>query len=332
MIMEKTEIKKPFMVDVPVALIFFNRPDLFKQVFEAVKRNRPSQLFLIQDGPRDTKPQDLPKVMECREIASHIDWDCDVIMDYSEVNMGCGRRIFSGLTNAFKKVDRLVIIEDDIVIADSFLPLCKLLLEKYKDDERINSISGMNHFGVYEDCPYSYFFSRGGAIWGWATWKRVWDDIDWNLEIIEDPYIYKTMLRNGTPYRFTKGMAEKAKTISDKIKTGGAPSFWSFHFLLYSYLESRFNIVPKYNQISNIGCIEGTHTQNTFDALTDEMKSIYFAKRYEIDLDLIHPKVVFEDRYFKEIQDELMRPTGFHRIKEITKFTLNKIKTSLFHK
>ena len=324
--------KHPFKVDIPVALVFFNRPDLFKQVFEAVKRNRPSKLFLIQDGPRPTNNQDLPKIMECREIASQIDWECEVIQDYSEKNMGCGRRIFSGLTNAFKVVDRLVIIEDDIVISDSFLPLCRLLLDKYKDDERINSISGMNHFGVYEDCPYSYFFSRGGAIWGWATWKRVWDDIDWNLGVINDPYIYKTLKRNGTPYRFTKGIAEKAKGIASKIESGGAPSFWSFHFLLYSYLESRFNIVPKYNQISNIGCIEGAHTKNTFEVLTKEMKSIYYAKRYDISLDLVHPPVVFEDRYFKNIQDELMNPTGIHRVKQKINLMWNRLKVNINHR
>lgn len=318
--------KHPFINDVPVALIFFNRPKVFKEVFEAVKKNRPSKLFLIQDGPRPTKETDISKIMECREIAANIDWECEVVQDYSDVNLGCGRRIFTGLTNAFKIVDRLVIIEDDIVISDSFLPFCEALLEKYKDDERINSISGMNHFGIYEDCPYSYFFSRGGAIWGWATWKRVWDDIDWNLDIINDSYIYKTLIRNGIPYRFTDGMAERAKGIADLIKNGGAPSFWTFHFLLYSYLESRFNIVPKYNQISNIGASEGAHTEQSFETLTDEKKSIYFAKRYDIDLELVHPKVVFEDRYFKEIQDELMYPTGFHKIKERVKGRWNLVK------
>lgn len=312
----ESNVKAPYYVDVPVALVFFNRPDVFREVFESVRRNRPSKLFLIQDGPRPSKEQDLAKVMACREIATNVDWECEVVQDYSNVNLGCGRRIFTGLTNAFKKVDCLVIIEDDIVISDSFLPFCQILLERYKDDKRINTISGMNHFGNYEDCPYSYFFSRGGAIWGWATWKRVWDDIDWNLDIINDPYVYKTMKRNGIPYRFTKGMADRAKSIAELIKTGGAPSYWSFHLLLYSYLESRFNIVPKYNQISNIGCSEGVHTQQSYELLTDEMKSIYFGKRYNIDLNLIHPKVVFEDRYFKEIQDELMYPTGFHKFKE----------------
>lgn len=322
-------MKQSFLVDVPVALIFFNRPDTFKQVFECVRKNRPSKLFLIQDGARDSKPSDVEKVAECRTIASHIDWNCEVHEDFSDVNLGCGKRIFTGLTNAFKIVDRLVIIEDDILISDSFLPFCAKLLEKYKEDRRINYISGMNHFGVYDDCPYSYFFSNAGAIWGWATWKRVWDDIDWNLDIISDPYIYKTIIRNGTPYRCTIGLADKAKQLHKEIHEGRNPSFWSFHLLFYAYLQSRINIVPKYNQISNIGLSDGVHISANYNDLPREEKALFFGKRYNIELDLIHPKVVFEDRYYNKIMDEFLSPTGWHKIKRIIEYKIILLKKKI---
>ena len=83
-----------FKVDVPVALIFFNRPDTFEKVFDCVRRTKPSKLFLIQDGARSNKPNDKHNIDKCREICSHIDWECEVYKDFSEVNLGCGRRIF----------------------------------------------------------------------------------------------------------------------------------------------------------------------------------------------------------------------------------------------
>ena len=43
---------KPFLVDVPVLILFFNRPQQLSQVFEQVRNARPSKLFLYQDGPR----------------------------------------------------------------------------------------------------------------------------------------------------------------------------------------------------------------------------------------------------------------------------------------
>ena len=308
---------KEVLNDVPVALIFFNRPDTFKEVFECVRKNRPSKLFLIQDGARESKPEDAVKVEECRKIASNIDWDCEVVRDYSEINLGCGRRIFTGISNA---------IEDDIVFSDSFLPFCSELLERYKNDTRINYISGMNHFGVYKDCPYSYFFSNAGAIWGWATWKRVWDDIDWNLDIINDSYIYKTIIRNGAPYRSTKGLAQRAKQLSEDIRKGDNPSIWSFHLLFYAYLETRINIVPKCNLISNIGLSEGTHISYSYEDLPKEEQALFFGKRYEIGPELIHPKVVFEDRYFNRIQEEFVYPTGWHKFMRGMEYRMIQIK------
>lgn len=300
-----------FKVDVPVALIFFNRPDTFEKVFDCVRRTKPSKLFLIQDGVRSNKPNDKHNIDKCREICSHIDWECEVYKDFSEVNLGCGRRIFSGLTNAFKIVDRLVIVEDDIAFNDSFLPFCAELLEKYKDDQRINQISGMNHFGVYEDCSHDYFFSRGGAIWGWATWKRVWDNLKWELPEADDEYIYQTLKRNGYYNNYGTYIANKSRHIRNIIKSGSSPSFWSFHFLYYSYLQNRINIVPKYNLISNIGLTgDTTHAVDSLKKLPRNTRKQFFARMYDLTFPLNHPDYVLDDRHYKRIQTDLMSPHG----------------------
>ena len=60
-------------IDVAVLILFFNRPDHLKEVFEAVRQARPARLFLYQDGPRSEK--DLPGIEECRRIVEDIDWD-----------------------------------------------------------------------------------------------------------------------------------------------------------------------------------------------------------------------------------------------------------------
>lgn len=159
---------KPFKTDIAVAMIFFNRPDTLKTVFESVREAQPSKLYLIQDGARANRPKDVENVAKCREVVSNIDWECEVVHDYSDINLGCGKRIFTGLSNVFMHEEYAAIVEDDIVIGESFLPFCKEMCERYKDDQRIHMISGMNHLGVYEECPYDYFFSQGGgAIWGW---------------------------------------------------------------------------------------------------------------------------------------------------------------------
>lgn len=303
-----------YKIDIPVALIFFNRPDTFEKVFKCIREQKPSILFLIQDGPRMNKPSDAENVAKCRQIAEGVDWDCTVYKDYSNSNLGCGKRVFSGLSNAFKIVDRLVIIEDDILISDTFLPFCQELLEKYKDDKRINQISGMNHFGIYEDCNRSYFFSRGGAIWGWATWRRVWQDLEWDLTVADDEYVIKTLSRNMYPINYGKYLADRSKHLRDLIKDGMSPSFWSFHFLLYSYLENRINIVPKYNMISNIGLTaDSVHSSANLRKIPKALQVVYFAKRYNIEFPLNHPKHLLDDRYYKYQQDFIMNPTGIRK-------------------
>lgn len=311
-------MKAPFITDVPVALIFFNRPEVLKEVFECVRKNKPSKLFLIQDGAREGNDKDAKCVAECRYIVSNVDWNCEVYRDYSEVNLGCGRRVSSGITNAFKIVDRLVIVEDDILFSESFLPFCAELLEKYKNDNRINIVCGMNHFGNYEDCPYSYFFSRGGAIWGWATWKHVWDEIDFNLEIADDKYLNITLERNMYPRNYGRYLSNKAKMVRNMIKNGKFPSYWSFHSLYHAYAMNRINIVPKYNMTSNIGLtVEAAHTSTVYKKMPKCEQILFFAKMHNIEFPLKHPKFLVDDRYFKECQDELMNPTGFRKLMTI---------------
>ena len=75
---------KSALVDVPVLILFFNRPQQLSQVFEQVKKARPSRLFLYQDGARNER--DLPGIEACREIVSQIDWECEVGRLYQAAN------------------------------------------------------------------------------------------------------------------------------------------------------------------------------------------------------------------------------------------------------
>lgn len=307
---------KNFLIDVPVALIFFNRPEVLAPVFECVRKARPSKLFLIQDGARKHKTTDAAKVQECRNIVKNIDWDCNVTQDYSDVNLGCGQRIFTGLKKAFMEVDRLVIVEDDIAFGESFLPFCAEMLERYKDDQRIHLVSGMNHIGVYGICPNSYFFAKGGgAIWGWATWKRCWDEIEWDLPPAEDKYIQKVFphsfydKREGTTFQI------RANHLRNLIKSGSAPTFWSFHNGYYAQLQNRINIVPKFNLISNLGLTaESAHGVNSIKKIPSALRCIFNAKIYEMPFPLKHPQFVLDDQYYMSMQNNIMKPKGVYKL------------------
>jgi hypothetical protein len=302
-----------FKTDVAVALVFFNRPECLQRVFEAIKSARPSQLFLIQDGPRENKPNDSAKILECRAIVEQVDWQCEMHKDYSNANLGCGKRIYTGISNAFKYTDKLVIIEDDILIGDDMLPFCKEMLDRYESDERIGIISGMNHLGKYTACPYSYLFaSGGGAIWGWATWKRVWNNVEWNLDCAQDSYAISALQskKNTQPLI----MALKDKVAS--MQRGEKQTSWSFQFGFSAcYMQNTINIIPTRNLISNIGIsADSVHSVSDIHRVPRGLRVVYNAPRYCLNWPLSHPKYVVDDQNFVREQEKIMGK-GFWRSK-----------------
>lgn len=303
---------KPSLIDVPVALVFFNRPDCFEKVFQAVAKARPSKLFLIQDGARQDKKGEYEKVLECRKYIN-IDWECEVHTDYSEKNLGCGLRIYTGVSKAFETVDRLVIVEDDIVIGEDMLPFCSEMLERYKDDERIGLISGMNHLWEYTRCPNSYFFSaRGGAIWGWATWRRVWNCVDWELKCAEDKYVMDSLSNLSLPQIDGKELADRTQKKYTSIKRGDRQTSWSTQFIVSScILQSRLYIVPSKNLTSNIGLV-GEHANHSgLNVLPRGLRQVYFAPTYLLDWPLRHPKYVIDDSIYYTEQRKVMMGGSF---------------------
>ena len=73
--------------EVPVLLIFFCRDEVLRQVFECVKKVRPTKLYLYQDGAR--RESDMPGIQACRDIVSQVDWECEVHTFYQDKMYFC---------------------------------------------------------------------------------------------------------------------------------------------------------------------------------------------------------------------------------------------------
>ena len=138
----------PNKIDVSVLLIFFCRVEKTKEVFAAIKEARPARLYLYQDGPRETVKSDGEELQKCRQIVSEIDWDCEVHTFYQEKNLGCDPSEYIAQRWFFDNEEMGIILEDDDVPSQSFFPFCKELLDKYRNDKRVNMICGMNNNDV----------------------------------------------------------------------------------------------------------------------------------------------------------------------------------------
>ncbi len=276
----------------PVALIFFNRPDTFEKVFEKVRIARPKTLFLIQDGPRSEK--DIEPIMQCRAIAESIDWDCEVIKDYSDVNLGCGVRPQSGITNAFKQVERLIILEDDCIPEETFFKYCEEMLERYADDQRICYISGLNHFETWNCCEGDYFFAKTGAIAAWATWKRAWSTYyDYYVADIANEHLLSLVKKQISNKTVAQTRAAAWVRSNNSLKNGEKLSHWDVQWGFVKYSQNMLVIVPKYNQIHNIGVgASSTHAQSLKDSSKNgyvKYKNFVFIPTHKLEFPLNHP-------------------------------------------
>lgn len=314
---------KEWGIDVPVLLIFFCRADKFEKVFEQVKIARPSKLYLYQDGPRNSA--DMDGILKCREIAAQIDWECDVKTWYQENNMGCDPSEYIAQHWMFEQEEMGIVLEDDDVPSQSFFPFCKELLEKYKDDERVNMICGMNNTEVSEHIEDSYLFTTKGSIWGWASWKRVVMKWDENYPWLDNEKDMKNLrgqrLKKHEYDIFLRNTIRHKKSGRAHYETIGGMDL---------YLYNRLNIVPKYNMITNIGVgEETTHGAADLRLMPKRNARLLYMKRYEMDFPLKHPRYMMPDYIFEK---KMLLPTPLQvRISQI-EVLLKRIKYSIIKK
>jgi len=75
---------KPYLIDIPVLLIFFTRVEQTAEVFHEIKKARLSKLYLYQDGPRPDRPDDIERIIKCRELVLSVDWECEVFKKFQK--------------------------------------------------------------------------------------------------------------------------------------------------------------------------------------------------------------------------------------------------------
>lgn len=241
----------------PVAFLIFNRPELTKIVFAAIRQAKPQKLLIIADGPRF--PEEAIKCQEARDIINQVDWQCEVLINFSETNLGCKKRISTGIDWVFKEVEEAIILEDDCLPAPSFFFFCQNLLERYRDDERIMHISGNNFQNGQVRNDFSYYLSKYTHVWGWASWRRAWQYNDVSLKTwleYKNSSIIDLICESVHEQRYWIN-------IFESIFNNDIDDVWDYQWLYSCWLQSGLSVLPNSNLVSNIGFgPDATHTKD----------------------------------------------------------------------
>jgi hypothetical protein len=280
----------------PIVLIIFKRPHTTKQVFEVIKTLQPCQLFVIADGPNPEHPGEIEKCAATRAIIDRVDWKCEVYKNYSDINLGCKKRISSGLDWVFSQVEEAIILEDDCIPQLSFFRFCQELLERYRHNERVFQITGENTHG-YRCSDSSYYFSAYSFYWGWATWKRAWKYFDGSLKQWQQVRESQWLQDYLGDYPSAQYWAE----IFDLTYNGFNSWGWAWTFTCF--VNQGLCAVPNQNLISNVGFGEdAAHT-------TWEVDEIANLPTQSIDFPLHHPTKVTVNIQAEKVIDKI-RFTG----------------------
>jgi hypothetical protein len=247
-----------FQLTTPVAFLIFNRPDTTAKVFETIRQAKPPKLLVVADGPRPDRPDDVEKCKAARAIIDGVDWDCEVLTNYSDVNLGCGKRVSTGITWVFKQFEEAIILEDDCLPHPDFFRFCEELLEKYKDDKRIMAIGGTNVMGEWKSSVQSYHFSYHGSIWGWASWRRAWYYFDLDMRLWANQEIrnrVRDVIADDNQYR--QKVIGFEKVYRKEIDT------WDYQWMFARLVQSGLTILPCVNLVANLGFghEDATHTK-----------------------------------------------------------------------
>lgn len=245
------------MCNSPVIYIFFNRPDVIRKTFPAIRAQKPRRLYLIADGPRASRPTDPDRCRAARDtVESLLDWDCEVTRDYSEVNLGAGKRIATGLTSALAKLGEAIIIEDDILATPEFFRFCSEMLEHYRHVPTVHGISGYNPIGRYLPRERRAVPALTHITWGWATWNRAWTAWRGELQGWDDPAVKESIRAYVRDPLYFDELVRAFRVVQNREVDA-----WDYQWIFTMLYERRHAIVSPVNLVENLGFMEdATHT------------------------------------------------------------------------
>jgi hypothetical protein len=304
-----------FQLKTPVALIIFNRPDTTAKVFGTIRHAKPPKLLIIADGPRPDRSDDIEKCKAALSILERIDWNCEVLINCSDVNLGCKRRVSSGLEWVFDQVEEAIILEDDCLPHPTFFRFCEELLEYYRYDSRIMSISGNNFQFGRKRTHQSYYFSRHTHIWGWASWRRAWQYYDFEMKLWQEIRNSEWLLSVLKKPRFVKYWDNIFQSChDDEIDS------WAYVWTFSCWIHNALTILPCTNLVSNLGFgVNATHTNDQEHILANMMtKEMIFPLKHPSFMLANDPADNFTEQLFFNRSIFTKFKNKFKKLKKLT--------------
>jgi hypothetical protein len=239
----------------PIALFVYNRPDHARRTLDALLNNpeaKDSDLFVFSDGPKNDEA--VPMVERVRWELRRISGFRSVSITERECNLGLAASIITGVTRLCRDFGRVIVLEDDLLVAPRFLEFMNLVLERYCDEPRVMQVSGYMYPVHVSRAPLMGFLPSI-SCWGWATWARAWAAYDPSMSF------YARLKDDGAlRHRFDMDGVYGYFDMLEQQRAGRLDS-WGVIWNLSVFAKDGLVLCPRQSLVSNVGFDgTGTHT------------------------------------------------------------------------
>lgn len=305
----------------PIIVLVYDRLEHFSRCINSLKTNRlasESALYVVSDAAY--KKEDEEKVFKVREYALSINGFKDVKYLFRDKNVGAHNSCKEAIQEVLAVNDSYIIIEDDIVVAPSFLQYMNDGLTYYQKEKKVFSICGFkSSFLLPINYKKDIYFYPCNSPWGFATWKDRWENVNFDYidrlkELKKDKQKYKAFTSIGF---YIKGIL-----MADSRKEIVAGDLRIYYHMFQKNMCSIFPVVSKTQNWGFDGTGEHCGNKN-YAWVKPELDTRDIPTKFEpfngYDEDLLENHRKFMDKINGGLLARYLKYTWVHRIWRIVK-------------
>jgi len=232
----------------PIALFGYKRPEHLTRMLKALQASplaRASELHVFSDGPKQS--EDRSAVERVRTLVRNIKGFAQVLVHERVGNLGLAQSVIEGVTELSRAYGRVIVLEDDLVVAPGFLTFMNQALQRYQDEPKVMQVSGYMFPVAHPERVGSTFLCRVPTSWGWGTWERAWKSLD-----LDSAKLLGLLQDEGKQYEFNvKGAYPYFEHL--KLQAEGKMDVWGVRWYASMFVAGGLCVYPGQSMVQNIG-------------------------------------------------------------------------------
>lgn len=235
----------------PIVVFVYNRVEHVMELINSLAKNtlcKKSDLIFFSDGNKnETDAEDVRAVREYINSIHATKIFKSVTIHESTINKGLARSVIEGISAVLKEYEKVIVLEDDLIVAEHFLKFMNETLDYYQDEKRIWSVSGFSRdIDYFEKVEEDLYFSVRAQSWSWGTWRDRWELMDWE---IRDYHHFKW---NFEQRRAFNAGGDDMASMLDRQQAGKINS-WAIRFCYGQYRHDAYTVQPTQTLVQNRG-------------------------------------------------------------------------------